>query len=160
MTADRSTEADPRSRALAEARAWIGTPYCHQASCRGAGTDCLGLIRGIWRALYGAEPEQPPAYSADWAEAGGAERLACAAARHLVALDPVEAMAGDVLLFRMRACGPAKHLAILASPGIGGGSIIHAYSGHAVCETRLTPSWTRRIAGAFRFPDHPPSPAR
>lgn len=32
---------------VARARAWIGTPYEHQASCRGAGTDCLGLLRGL-----------------------------------------------------------------------------------------------------------------
>ncbi|MDG1118150.1 MAG: peptidase, partial [Flavimaricola sp.] len=28
---------------VATARGWIGTPYLHQASCRGAGCDCLGL---------------------------------------------------------------------------------------------------------------------
>ena len=31
------------------ARGWIGTPYLHQASCRGIGCDCLGLVRGVWR---------------------------------------------------------------------------------------------------------------
>ena len=35
---------------LAECRAWIGTPYRHQASVKGVGCDCLGLLRGIWRA--------------------------------------------------------------------------------------------------------------
>ena len=49
------------------ARLWLGTPYVHQASVRGSGSDCLGLIRGVWRDLYGAEPEAPPAYTADWA---------------------------------------------------------------------------------------------
>ena len=34
---------------VARARAWIGTPYRHRASCRGAGADCLGLVRGVWR---------------------------------------------------------------------------------------------------------------
>ena len=34
---------------VTEARRWIGTPYRHQAATRGAGTDCLGLIRGVWR---------------------------------------------------------------------------------------------------------------
>ena len=32
------------SRVVATARAWIGTPYVHQASVRGAGCDCLGLL--------------------------------------------------------------------------------------------------------------------
>ena len=43
-----------------EARTWLGTPYLHQASVRGAGCDCLGLVRGVWRALYGREPEAVP----------------------------------------------------------------------------------------------------
>ncbi|MEM1422329.1 MAG: peptidase P60, partial [Pseudomonadota bacterium] len=34
-----------------EASRWIGTPYRHQASLRGVGCDCLGLLRGVWRAL-------------------------------------------------------------------------------------------------------------
>ena len=51
----------PGATVVAHARAWIGTPYEHQASCRGSGTDCLGLLRGLWRELLGAEPETPPA---------------------------------------------------------------------------------------------------
>ena len=42
------------------ARAWLGTPYRHQASTLGAGCDCLGLLRGVWRALYGDEPVAVP----------------------------------------------------------------------------------------------------
>ncbi|MEM9099221.1 MAG: NlpC/P60 family protein [Pseudomonadota bacterium] len=137
--------ADP----VAIARDWLGTPYRHQASCKGAGADCLGLIRGIWRELYGAEPETPPAYSPDWGEARREEILMAAALRHL---EPVErAQLGDVLLFRMREAGPAKHLALLSELGETP-RMIHAYSGHAVCETSLTPPWVRRIAGRFRFP--------
>lgn len=30
---------------VAAARGWIGTPYLHQASLKGVGTDCLGLVR-------------------------------------------------------------------------------------------------------------------
>ena len=45
---------------VAEARAWIGTPYVHQASVRGGGTDCLGLLRGVWRVVIGEEPETVP----------------------------------------------------------------------------------------------------
>jgi hypothetical protein len=38
-----------RSDIIAEARSWIGTPYAHQASVKGIGCDCLGLVRGVWR---------------------------------------------------------------------------------------------------------------
>ena len=69
---------------IAEARSWIGTPYRHQASLKGVGCDCLGLVRGVWRTLYGEEPERMPAYSRDWAEASLRETLAEAGTRHLM----------------------------------------------------------------------------
>ena len=74
------TDADVRrARIVAAARSWLGTPYHHQASLRGVGCDCLGLVRGIWRELYGEEPETPPPYGMDWAERSGEERLQAAA---------------------------------------------------------------------------------
>ena len=68
---------------VAVARSFIGTPYRHQGSLKGIGCDCLGLIRGVWRELYGAEPEVPAAYAPDWAERAGEERLLEAAARRM-----------------------------------------------------------------------------
>ncbi|WP_069437885.1 hypothetical protein [Methyloceanibacter methanicus] len=98
------------------ARGWLGTPYHHQGSVRGAGCDCLGLIRGVWRALYGPEPETMPPYSRDWGNATGSETLIAAACRHLVPLDSVgDARPGDVLVFRMRDKGVAKHAGILSA---------------------------------------------
>ncbi len=49
---------------VAAARNWLGTPYRHQASVKGVGADCLGLVRGVWREVAGEEPETVPAYSA------------------------------------------------------------------------------------------------
>lgn len=135
---------------VAEARRWLGTPYCHQASCRGAGTDCLGLMRGIWRALIGPEPQVVAPYAPDWAEGAGDERLLTAARQHLVAVDA--AQPGDVLLFRMIARGPVKHVGVLTVGPLEAGRMVHAYSGHSVCETALTAPWRRRLAGVFRFP--------
>ncbi len=37
------------ARIVAAARGWIGTPYLHQASLKGVGCDCLGLLRGLYR---------------------------------------------------------------------------------------------------------------
>ena len=134
-----------REAALIEAWRWIGTPYRHQASVCGAGADCLGLIRGVWRALNGAEPEALPPYPARW-DAGGDDLLMQAAERWLIPVD--EAEPGDVLLFRLKPGLPARHCGILASSD----TLIHAYWGRAVSETTLTPWWRRRIAGQFQFP--------
>lgn len=137
---------------VAAARQWLGTPYIHQASQRGVGADCLGLIRGIWREIYGAEPETPPPYSPDWGEIGGTEPLMDAAGRHLAAIAPGEAMAaGQVLLFRMRPGAIAKHLGVLAQAGPEP-RFIHAYTGHGVIDSPLGLPWQRRIAARFRFP--------
>ena len=137
-----------RAAVVAAARGWLGTPYRHQASVRGEGADCLGLIRGVWRELLGAEPEAPPPYGPDWAEVGGEETLLAAARRWLAEI-PVEAAAvGDVVLFRMAPCAIAKHVGILTAPD----RFIHAYDRLGVIEEALTTAWARRIAFAFRFP--------
>lgn len=138
-----------RRNAIVEAaRRWIGTPYQHQASLNQVGCDCLGLIRGVWREVVGPEPEDPPPYTPDWAEANGLEALAAAADRHFVAVDLASFRDGDVLLFRFRDHLPAKHLAIATSAT----HIIHAHAGACVAEVAICGHWRRRLAGAFAFP--------
>jgi len=136
---------------LCAARGWLGTPYRHQASCKGAGCDCLGLLRGLWREVLGAEPEAVPAYSMDWSEPAGDEQLWRAAMRHLQAKPLVEEAPGDVLLFRMRSQGVAKHLGVAGRIGAQA-TFIHAYLGHGVVESPLTSPWWRRIVARFEFP--------
>ncbi len=137
-----------RDAIVTEARSWIGTPYRHQASLKGVGCDCLGLVRGVWRALYGAEPEAVPPYSRDWAEVARRETLALAAGRHMTAIDCADAQPGDVILFRWRAGLVAKHAAIATAPD----RMVHAHDGAAVAEVAIAPWWRRRLAFAFRFP--------
>ncbi|SPH17631.1 hypothetical protein DEA8626_01155 [Defluviimonas aquaemixtae] len=139
-------------RAVKIARSWIGTPYRHQASSQGAGADCLGLLRGVWRGLYGAEPEAVPAYTRDWSEPEGTERLWAAATRHLRECDPEDSPhAGEVLLFRMRAGSVAKHLGLVGETG-SRATFIHAYSGHGVVESPFSAPWQRRVVARFEFP--------
>ncbi len=139
---------------LSEARQWLGTPYRHQASLRGVGCDCLGLVRGVWRALHGAEPEPPPPYRPDWAELGSCEILLEALGRWLVPLSPAEARPGDVLVFRMEPSAMAKHCAMLSAED----RMIHAYWGRACVESWLGRWWRERLVAAFRFPQPDPSP--
>lgn len=136
-----------REDVIAAARLWLGTPYVHQASCLGVGCDCLGLIRGVWRTLYGEEPEKIPNYSADWAESKGGETLHDAAARWMTSVDKNHIEPGDILLFRWRKNLPAKHVAILSSSS----QFIHACEGLPVSEVSFSNWWQRRIAYAFKF---------
>lgn len=134
-----------RARIIASAKEWLGTPYRHQASARGAGCDCLGLVRGVWREAIGPEPTPLPPYTPHWAEGAG-EPLIEAFDRFLV--PRAEAAAGDVLVFRMAEGGPAKHAAILLPQDV----LIHAYWARAVVESRFAPWWRRRLVAAYAFP--------
>ncbi|MEM6303812.1 MAG: NlpC/P60 family protein [Pseudomonadota bacterium] len=134
------------------ARGWIGTPYVHQSATKGAGADCLGLLRGVWRELYGSEPEAVPAYSMDWSEPQGEELLWAAALRHLTPKPREQAAMGDVLLFRMRAGAVAKHLGLQARVE-GRASFLHAYARRGVVESPLSQPWQRRVVARFEFPE-------
>jgi NlpC/P60 family putative phage cell wall peptidase len=135
---------------VTEARRWIGTPYRHQQSLKGVGCDCLGLVRGVWRAITGrAEPMIVPAYASAWNDGSGAETMLDAFAAHLVAVPAGEAAPGDVLVFRWRPHLPAKHCGVMSAPG----RMVHAYqSAKLVAESR-TLAWEPRLAAAFRFPE-------
>jgi NlpC/P60 family putative phage cell wall peptidase len=154
---------------VAAARSWLGTPYHHQASVKGVGCDCLGLVRGVYEELCGQPAETPPPYSRDWAEACATETMLEGARRHFIEIDPREARAGDVLIFRLRTGAMAKHAGIIScAPGIRPAlahlavgpaeeraplRMIHAVEGAPACEVHLNAWWRRRIAAAFRFPD-------
>lgn len=139
-----------RNRVLAEARSWIGTPYRHQAGRKGVGCDCLGLVRGVWHAVYGAKTPDPGPYGADWLAAGDGDPMIEAATRLCgPGFDLSAARPGDLLVFRWRPALPARHIGILSD----GGRLIHAYSGAGAVESALVPGWRRRVAAAFAFPD-------
>ncbi len=138
-----------RPYVVAIAREWLGTPYRHQASAKGQGADCLGLLRGVWREVYGREPETPPPYTPDWNEARTAEEpLLTAARRHLRPVDPIMLQPGQVLIIRVARDGPAKHCGIVSADD----RFIHAYAGRAVVESWLNRWWLTRLAGVFDFP--------
>jgi NlpC/P60 family putative phage cell wall peptidase len=139
---------DMQKRIIAAAHSWIGTPYCHQASLKHVGCDCLGLVRGVWREVYGAEPELPPAYSASAAFGRDEEILAAAARRHLTEIDCGAMAPGDLVLFRWLPHLAASHAGLL----INSTRMIHAQENAAVSEIELSKWWLKRAAFAFRFP--------
>lgn len=149
----RDAEIARRAAVVCHALAWVGTPYRHQASAIGQGTDCLGLVRGVWRHLYGAEPAAPPPYTPDWVERGPErgvrEPLLEAATAHLVRKDGRQLLPGDVLLFRVARDGPVKHCGVY----LGEDRFVHAYSGRAVTTSWLSRWWRERVAAVCAFPD-------
>jgi NlpC/P60 family putative phage cell wall peptidase len=137
-----------RASIVEVARSWIGTPYHHQASRKGAGCDCLGLVRGVWRELLGREPEAVPPYTRDWAEAQGADTLLAGIRRHSNEIAPAEVRPGDSIIFRLKRGAMAKHMAILATPV----TMVHAVENAPVTEVHYGSWWRRHATGAFCFP--------
>lgn len=133
---------------IQEAREWIGTPYHHQASVKGVGCDCIGLVRGIFRELYHYEVAENINYSSDWGDSNGNEDIINAGFKYMDAV-PLEEMApGDMVAVRWAKKRVAKHVMILS----GNGKAIHAYNNAPVTEIHLNDWWRRRIVYAFRFP--------
>lgn len=137
-----------RARVVAIARDWLGTPYHHQASLKGVGTDCIGLVRGVYRELYDHEAQDVPPYSADWGDAHGNEDLLEAGRRYLVEIPVGDAKFGDVVAVRWLKSGVAKHAVLISSPN----TMIHAYNGADVCEVHISDWWRRKFVAAFSFP--------
>lgn len=142
---------DRQLKLITLARSWIGTPYHHQQSLKGAGCDCLGMIRGIYEEHY-RQPTAPiTPYSRDWADVTGRETLLEAARQHLEEKKVEERAPGDVLIFRFRRWMVAKHAGLMTGPE----TMVHAMEGAAVREISLSPWWQRKIAAVFSFPPNP-----
>jgi NlpC/P60 family putative phage cell wall peptidase len=128
------------------ARAWLGTPYRHRAATLGAGCDCLGLIRGVWRMLYGDEPGPVPNYRADGRDGAG---LLEAAERYLERAEGIAS--GRVVLFRLGRHIAPRHCGIMVTPT----RFVHAQERLGVVEGNLTEGWRKRVVGVFDFPQRP-----
>lgn len=128
------------------AQSWVGTPYHHQASLKGVGCDCVGLVRGVYRELYGVEPPELINYSSDWGDANGNESMVIAANKYLV--PTTEPGPGSVILLRWAKHRVAKHCMILSFNG----KAIHAYQRSPVTEIKLSGWWWDRVVYAFNFP--------
>ena len=135
-----------RAEIVAEARAWLNTRWQHQASLKGVGTDCIGLIAGVARELGIAEAAQFDS-SATIKGYGRQPDPAMLLRACGELLDPcADPVAGDILLFRFE-LEPA-HFGILSAPDY----VIHAYAqARRVVENRIDELWRSRIVGAFSY---------
>ena len=128
----------------AVARAWVGTPYATHQSARGAGCDCVGLVRGVLRDLTG--DDVPVAgWNPDW-HIGRDDTLLAAIRAHADPVPVTAARPGHVVTWRW--AGKTRHVGILAP----GGQYFHAPSGGRVrCDTFAG----REIASAWALRAHP-----
>jgi NlpC/P60 family putative phage cell wall peptidase len=138
-----------RDQIIEEARTWVNTKWVHQASLKGDGCDCVGLVRGVFRELTGKDVQVALDYPATWHLFKKDERLYNAAKEHLEEIPSAEAKPGDVIMFGLRNF-PAHHLGILT----GADTFIHSYRDIGkVVEQRLDNTWKDRIRYVFQIPE-------
>lgn len=142
---------------VAEARAWLGTPWQHQAALKGVGCDCTGLVRGVIAAFrpLPAELEQM-----SYARVPDGVTLLRLCREHLHEVPAASAQPGDVLTFRYTL--HPQHLGIAGDYVHGGLSLIHALDQRGrsaaslagrVVEHRLDVAWRSRLVAVFRIAD-------
>jgi cell wall-associated NlpC family hydrolase len=88
-----------RAAVIAEARAWLGTPYHHAAQVKGAGVDCAMLPAAVYRTA-GLIPEfQVAHYPPDWHLHRDTERYLEIVTLHATEV-PAPTGPGDFVLYR------------------------------------------------------------
>ena len=117
-----------RTRIVAEALAWLGTPYAHRQRLRGVGVDCAQLPLAVYAAAGLIGAAEVGAYARQWHLHRGEELYLA----HVEALGGREvaradAEAGDLALWRYGRT--FSHGAILVEPG---GRVVHAVQGLGV----------------------------
>lgn len=143
-----------REQIVAEARAWLGTPWQHQQHLKGVGCDCGGLIRGVMAAVglgptdFSCWPGAREFFGYSTQPDGSLLERACD--KYLTRIPRADMKAGDALL--LITDRHPQHMGILGDYAHGGLSIIHAATAARpprVIETRLMFSGNLRFVAAF-----------
>ena len=129
------------------AREWVGTPFIWEASLKGIGADCRGVLSGAARDAGRPEANEIEAKVVGYSRRIDEKALMAGLDRLFDRVEDMEP--GDIIGFRIQR--KFQHLAIYT----GEGKMVHAYSGdpHQVIETPMGTFWTNRIAGIWRWRD-------
>jgi NlpC/P60 family putative phage cell wall peptidase len=108
---------------LAEARTWLGTPWRHASDVKGAGVDCIMLLRAVFNAA-GMSIADPRPYPPDWYLHRGEER--CLDGVMTYADEVTDPRPGDVALYKVYRC--YAHAALV----LDWPEVLHAFRGEGV----------------------------
>lgn len=137
---------------VVQARAWLGTPFHHQARLKGKGCDCLGLIVGVVDELGLKDTHGRLLSSYDeitYPKEPDGTYLIEKLTDILIEVPIADARAGDLALFKVRE--NPQHLAILTDYE-GGLGMIHSFApSRRVVEHRLDDDWKSRLLKVYRW---------
>jgi cell wall-associated NlpC family hydrolase len=140
-----------KSKIVAQARTWLGTPFKHQGRLKGVGVDCLGLIictlAELEISFTGKNISEIDEKNYSMLPSG--ERLQNKLNQYAQAITNSQIMAGDILL--MQFSGEPQHLAFATNHPNGLG-LIHSYlQAGKVVEHSLDELWQSRIFATYRI---------
>ena len=112
-----------RSRIVAEARSWIGTPYRYGGESR-AGTDCSGMVMKVYRDVAGIRLPRNSAKQGEYCRR----------------IKRSELLLGDLVFFSSRKGKGINHVGIY----IGNGCFVHASTSRGVIVSDLDQEYYSR----------------
>lgn len=140
-----------RAEAIADAHAWLATPYVHQQRVKGVGTDCIGIVGGIARDRDhpdGVAWERDPD-AHNYSKTPEPRKLVALANRYLDPIRIADIQAADVVMIRVEE-DPQHFAIVVAVEPVP--YMIHAsnLTGRVV-KNRLDPRWRARVLRAYRY---------
>lgn len=98
-----------RAAVIAEAREWLGTPYCHMGRVKGGAADCLTLLAEVYERAGVTPHIEIEHYPPDWYMHRDAERyvagvLGAGCAEIAGPPDGPNPEPGDIVVFRFGRC--------------------------------------------------------
>lgn len=139
-----------REQVIAEAETWVGTRWLHQASCKGAGTDCIGLIAGVAANCGSLEAQQFLA-TPEWRRYPRTPQpefmyKVCDLLMDRVQLN--ELKVADVMMFRDSSNRHPIHFGFL----VPGNKMIHAWAVvKKVAKHQLDQGWREKLVRVYRL---------
>ena len=142
-----------RADIVAEALTWVGTPWVHQASLKGVGTDCIGFVGGVALAL-GVPGAQEWRDTPEFHNYGRQPDPAVLLRGCDLLLDPVPkplAQPGDILVMRFEA--EPQHFGIVTklNPMYMVHALYRARRSGKVVHNRVDSVWWGRVKRVYRF---------
>lgn len=135
---------------VAAARAWIGTPFAHQAALRGIACDCIGLVSGVAAELGLPEAARfrSDARFFGYGRLPQPARLLAACREYLDAAMLPDMRLGDVLLMTM--LREPMHFGFVSQ--LRPLRVLHAYQPVGrVVEHCVDAKWKRRVLALYRL---------
>ncbi len=129
------------------ARTWINTPYHNQASLKGVGCDCFGLITGVYKDITGIEVKTKETYSSSWYK-DHETKYKLKENLDQMGKQVLDLVSGDILIFAINE-DHYVHCGIYA-----GNTFIHCIDDRAinrVVEMRYSDRWKERHRATYRY---------